>query len=183
MKESQSLEAWHIKNIRCILQIESRLGSNGHSTMAVSAGPAASIATPLVGYRSPKTHMCFSPTIVIMRLTQHPRPSDCQFRTEQDSFPISTLNAGINVTMVREWASYQRLVIVVNRWGQFLKAASWGLLDGISSTLPSQAAREKFNQLDREKDRVDPHRTAPLIAPTSSCGPVGTFRSESHNVS
>ena len=154
MKESQSLEAWYIKNIRCMLQIESKPGSNGHSTMAVSAGPAASIATPLVIARPPKTHMCFSPTIVIMRLTQHPRrkhPSDCQFRTGQDSFPISTLNAGINVTMVREWASYQRLVIVVNRWGQFLKAASWGLLDMISSTLPSQAAREKFNQLDRER--------------------------------
>lgn len=76
-------------------------------------------------------------------------------------------------------------MIAVNRWGRFLKAASWGLLDATSPILPSQAAREKFNQLDGENDRnrVDPHRTAPLIAPTNSCGPVGTSRSKSHNVS
>lgn len=84
--------------------------------------------------------------------------------------------------MVREWAAYRRLVIVVNRWGQFLKAASWGLLNATSSILPSQAAREKFNQLDKKMGRLNPHRTAPLIAPTSSCDPVGTFHSESHNV-
>jgi hypothetical protein len=69
------------------------------------------------------------------------------------------------------------LLIMANMWGQFPKAASWGLSNATSPTSHSQAAHAKIDEFGREKNKHNPHRTAPPTAPTNSCGLVGTFRS------
>lgn len=38
-------------------------------------------------------------------------------------------------------------------------------------------------RMGQKKNKANPHRTLPLTFPTSSCDPVGTFRSEGHDVS